>query len=123
MTALQLKDGTLLANNGVQAGEGDGMLGLRKFASHSEFTAAAVKPAEPARTKRSSREKNSVSDCRRIAQLHEDVRYLSGAWPCKARQSTTGRRYEGIMDRLSERLDDWKVFLRETCGSVARMYD
>ena len=42
MTAVRLRDGTFLANNGVRAAEGAGMLGLRKSASHLQFATAIV---------------------------------------------------------------------------------
>ncbi|KAK5131911.1 hypothetical protein LTR08_000499 [Meristemomyces frigidus] len=97
MTALRLADGTLLANNGVQADEGDGMLDLRKTVSHANFTAAVVHPDNSARTKRKPGMAvvDSLADCRREAQLHEDVRYLSGARHCNIDHAlrTGGRKY------------------------------
>lgn len=99
MTALQLSDGTLLANNGVQADTGEGMLGFQKIAAHSQFTSAVVNQSSPARrSKRAfSSEMDGLMDCRREAQLHEDVSYLRGSWVCNV------RRY-GMVERSLERV-------------------
>lgn len=84
MTALQLRDGTLVANNGVQADEGEGMLGYVKIASHSNFTAVKATQDSSAakRTKRAFARLDSLVDCRRLAQLHEDALYLRGRRLC-----------------------------------------
>ncbi|KAK5127072.1 hypothetical protein LTR85_008431 [Meristemomyces frigidus] len=112
MTALQLEDGTLLANNGVQADEGEGMLGFEKIASRSSFTAVMVKQTNPAwkMPKRATSVLESLMDCRRKAQLHEDMQYLRGGRLCNARRGTVKRALEAVdavattISRLLDRL-------------------
>ncbi|KAK4545712.1 hypothetical protein LTR36_002666 [Oleoguttula mirabilis] len=119
MTALQLSDGTLLANNGVQADAGEGMLGYKKVASHSNFTPIVVKQATPGRklAKRGPTEWSSLMDCRRMAQLHEDMQYLRGGWLCNAKRSMAKRTLEAVdafATKVSRLFHRFHVFQRMT---------
>lgn len=110
MTALQLPDGTLMANNGVHAGgDGDeGVVGLDRIPTKSTlqtsadttthpvkrdtFDVDAEMPASPVHWTRAVSAVDRDMACRRQAQLHEDTAMLKGGWRCNARRGLEGMR-------------------------------
>jgi len=97
MTALQGKDGVALANNGVQSDSGEGMLGFEKIgATTANFTAASTDGSGPARrmSKRAfsgMKSMKSMTECRRVVQVHENMSYLRGGRLCNTRLSKAKR--------------------------------
>lgn len=114
MTALQLPDGTLMANNGVHTGSsGDqGLVGLEKIPTKKKLHASsetrtgpvkrdtfevdAEMEASPVLWKRAFSGVDQDMACRREAQLSGDMAFLKGNWLCNTR-SLRRRSIEGMM--------------------------
>lgn len=111
-TALPLRDGTLMANNGVHAGAGEGVVGLRKTpakkALHGRSTRdvdadTAVPVWRRAAREDAGRALRGVEQemaCRREAQLSGDTAFLTGTWLCDSRLLRR-RSWEGLRGLLA----------------------
>jgi len=88
MTGLQLGDGMIVANNGVQADRGAGILGYEKIVVPSTGfdRVGGTKDSVPAAKtkKRASYGQDTMMDCRRQAQVHQDMSFLRGGRACDA---------------------------------------
>lgn len=118
MTALELPDGTLMANNGVHAGGDDdqGVVGFEKIPVKGKFSASSDTRTKP--TKRDTFEVEAAEEsivwkrafegvdqdmaCRREAQMYEDTAVLKGNWLCNTR-SLRRRGLQGMRSLLSKK--------------------
>ncbi|KAF2769454.1 subtilisin-like protein [Teratosphaeria nubilosa] len=87
MTALTLSDGTLLANNGVQAQEGQGIIGAEKIAAHV-LISASDQQSNPAKEKRAFSGLDPLMGC---GGRYHTSSALRNAWLCNARRTVDSR--------------------------------
>ena len=120
MTALELKDGTLMANNGVHAnsGEDQGLVGLNKIPVKSAMHVSEDSREGPVKGKRDAFEVDAEAEmmvewkrasketlfegvdqemaCRREAQMTGNAAFLQGKWLCNSRAALARRGLEGL---------------------------